>query len=340
MEATLRNKDGLWFWNFTDDTFPLEHRPGPWLPIYQTYPTYILAGTAWTNYNARNGPRINNAYVLASATKSPAMEFLVNIHPDDPRLDKLESQIMHPIFTEVPDLDDHDKTKIEDRPDPVGYLHVAIDWVTYFENLLPDNANGIIAVLKSPCDGVGYDGVAVTYEINGLNAVSMGSGDLHDPKYDDRVVSAPFVQFDYPDNVEELTGGIDCMPQLSLFLYPSKRFEDSYRTNEALIYTLAVLAIFGFTALVFAIYDFSVRRRQIAVMTRVTQQHRIVANMFPTKIRDRLYAHTSRDREEDFVDLLDPENPSPSSSDAPALADLFLKTTVIFAVRMESCSHD
>ena len=83
----------------------MEYRPGPWLPIFQSYPTFLVGSHVWTNYNARNGPRINNTFVLAHATKLPILEVLVNINPDDNTTVTFESTLMHPIFRKVPELD-------------------------------------------------------------------------------------------------------------------------------------------------------------------------------------------------------------------------------------------
>ena len=320
---TVKQPHDVWFWNFTNNSFPVEHRPGPWLPIFQTYPVFFLGNNVWTNYNGRNAPRVNTSYLQAQVTQTPILEFLVNLNPDS-GLVTFESTLLHPIFRHVPELDGNknnnnnnaardSQTEDDDRSggDVVAYLHMAIDWVQYFQNLLPAHVQGIVAVLKSPCQGLGYDGVTVSYEIQGLNAVPLGLGDRHDTRYDHMVVSAPFVQLQQRPEASNQQEGSDnvqdtCIPQLDLYLYPSKASEESYQSNQAMHNTLAVVALFALTALVFLIYDATVRRRQWTVMTRVQRQQRLVSNMFPTELRRRVFMNrkkkTDRQRGTDSED--------------------------------------
>ena len=200
---------------------------------------------------------------------------------------------------------------------------MAIDWVQYLSNLVPAHAKGIVAVLKSCCGGHGYDGVTVSYQIRGLHAAPLGLGDHHDPRYDDMVVSAPFVQLQSPQEQQQsptttntttttlLPPDVDitCLPQLDLYLYPSRELQDSFSTNQALVYTLVVVSLFGATALVLALYDATVRRRQGTIRTRLQQQERIVSNLLPTELRRCVLPSLRRRQRQE-------QEPPPNSSDA------------------------
>eukprot|EP00980_Cylindrotheca_fusiformis_P020171 scaffold7242_cov137-Cylindrotheca_fusiformis.AAC.7 len=114
----------------------------------------------------------------------------------------------------------------------------------------------------------------------------------------------------------------------------------SFQTNEAVIYTIVVAVIFIFTSLVFLLYDYFVRRRQTKVMERIMRQDKIVSNVFPTAIRDRLYQGQEKQKGKnmknidrkltDNFDGLDFDGDSNISGSAP-LADLFPSITVVFA---------
>ena len=212
---------------------------------------------------------------------------------------------------------------------------MVLSWGQYFQNLLPKGADGTVLVLDSSC------GFTATYEINGLEATFIGQSDEHDRKYNDMEVSEPF--FSFGDEQENLLDGV-CVDQLTLRLYPSDTLKDSTTTNRPAIYTAVVAGIFAFTALAFVLYDFLVGQRQEKVMARVMTQEKIVANLFPQSIRDRLYgmgtnssrqasdaSHSSSQTEsQTSTERQSKRIPSTISGSKP-IADLFLETTVLFA---------
>jgi hypothetical protein len=65
---------------------------------------------------------------------------------------------------------------------PVAVLMSIIHWRSNFNNILPDNVNGIVAVFHSTCDG-GYTN-SVTFEIDGSTSKTRTLGDDHDRRYD------------------------------------------------------------------------------------------------------------------------------------------------------------
>ena len=104
------------------------------------------------------------------------------------------------------------------------------------------------------------------------------------------------------------------------------------------VYSGPVIVIFLITSLIFAFYDFMVRRRQVKVMKRLVREDKIVADLFPAQIRARMYEDTSGSGEFDERSLVSKRHSELFSSDlenpqnftSPPLADLYLNTTVMF----------
>lgn len=210
-----------------------------------------------------------------------------------------------------------------------------IDWLAYFHNIVADQNAELIAVVKST------DKDAATYQINGLQAKFLGEGDLHDPKYNSLQVSSEFAKLDIDDSIHQQLPRHLKVPALSVHLYPTDNLKKNYETYNAHYYTGGVVAIFVFTSLVFALFDHFVRRQQAKVMERVIQQDKIVSNLFPEKIRDRLYgppdgkdetlAKTERTIQNGFPDVLDPNDfTNPEVFNSPPIADLFPSATIFF----------
>jgi hypothetical protein len=208
-------------------------------------------------------------------------------------------------------------------------------WGNYFKNLLPEGTNGLVLVMESKC---GFD---VTYQINGLDVEFLGFDDLHDPEYDHLEIAEDYFHLDSDENMVLLLPDDVCLDELTLHLYPPNTLREAHETNDAMLYTCAVIVIFAFTSLVFLIYDYTVRRRQAKVMERVMRQDRIVSNLFPAKFRDKLYGVTTKSdgdsasvtsRNTSVKLHIDVEGFEIEDvlENAP-LADLYLDTTVLFA---------
>ena len=292
-----------------------ETRPGPWVVLWNMWPEGNPLPL--TNYNLLNGPRIADTFFTANATLEPTLGFVV-------LQNAAQSQVIQPIFESVPSS----RSQRSREKKVVGALWVVIDWIFYFQNVLVNGADGIVVVLTSSCEND-----TVTYQVNGVQAEFLGTGDLHDPKYSYLEYSATFVNISVdPRKIPEGR----CVPELNLHLYPTQKLEDSFKTMNGAIYTTVVVLIFVFTSLVFVLYDYFVKRRQAKVMARVIRQDKIVSNLFPSAIRDRLYAEDPSDKDGEgqrtaFANFDAEDLDNPDIFGAAPLADLFPAVTVIFA---------
>jgi class 3 adenylate cyclase len=325
MDVFSRNIFGFDF--ATLATYNSEEGDGPFLPVWQSFPLLPIRVPS-TNLDILSLERHKINFLSSAATKLPSIEFANNIVGNFSSGEfefVLNIQLFEPIFEQIYN-GKRDKSELK----MVGMVLISLDWSSFFKGLLPEGVKGTTLVLSSSCSPDVF-----TYEINGAEVVPMGPGDLHDPTYDDMKVTVPFVSFEYdessiPDDI--------CISELRLSLYPTEEFEESFYTNEAIYFTVGVIAIFASTSLVFCIYDVSVRRRQSKVMARVIRQDKIVSNMFPTAIRDRLYANKRQQDGDNNNSRGDPEgldidddlDGGEMFGGAP-LAELYPNVTVVFA---------
>eukprot|EP00980_Cylindrotheca_fusiformis_P016356 scaffold4870_cov135-Cylindrotheca_fusiformis.AAC.6 len=317
-------------------------RPGEVYPYFQAYPIGLNSGIPVMSTNIDilvSSKQTEELYRITKRTQRPTIGFT------QIRIDRETvipgSQIVQPIY-------DGADTEAEDRK-IVAISGIRLHWLDYFKNLLADGEEGLVVVLESACPRLRGKRATqnlteaeserniITYQVDGPTAVLLGEDDLHDPKYDALVVSETFV--DLGIDQSQLPEG-SCVPVLTLHVYPSAELEDAFQTDNSTIYTVVVVAIFAFTTLVFLLYDFFVGKRQRTVMDRIAKQDRIVSDVFPTAIRDRLYENQAKNMVTGDADMLDDDGPfgldetiasrGKSMGTAP-LADLFPSVTVVFA---------
>ena len=238
---------------------PVESGDVPHLPIWQMagfQPNETM--TARMNHDLHSSKLIREGLQVANNTKTAAV--LVGI----------DGGVLVPVFESV-------SCKKGQKQATAGVLHGRFDWSAYLSNIANDIASHatMIAVVKS---SIGY---TRSYQIKAGEATFLGKGDRHDAKYDcSNVVSQPFSE-----------GSIESLSKLSIHLYPTdifrKAFHDSSRGASDFIVMAAGLSLC--LVFLFAFFDFAVRRQQDKMMERVVNQGKIVSNLFPDRIRDRLW---------------------------------------------------
>eukprot|EP00980_Cylindrotheca_fusiformis_P001909 scaffold437_cov111-Cylindrotheca_fusiformis.AAC.7 len=310
---------------------------GQLLPVFQLYPLqfFPLLPIMPMSFNLLAYKETAELFRIAEAVNEPVFaSFSIFVDLDNKAAG---TQIMQPIY-------DRADTADEDRK-MVGVLMIQLNWLDYFQNLFleEDSDDGIIVVLKTACqkdrdpdvDGseqtkASFDRV-ITYQIDGSKAIALGEEDLHDTRFDSLEVTETFI--DLGIDHSKVPDGF-CVPTLTLHVYPSETLEKKFETHNRVIYTSVVVIIFIFTVLVFLLYDFVVGRLQRKVMDRINKQDMIVANVFPSAIRDRLYqAHGNALQGQmvgESTNSLGFENGTDKMGSAP-LADLFPNTSIVFA---------
>ena len=154
------------------------------------------------------------------------------------------------------------------------------------EDLLADDANGIDVVFHNPCTP------AFTYRIQGRNALYHGGGDFHEATYDNMVVNASLLDLQKFFIKSSRYSGIPLDAEYcpyTLSVYPSGEMQATYTSSNPVYFTVATVLIFGFTSLLFIVYDKSVEARQRKVMNTAVRAETIVQSLYPAVVRDRLF---------------------------------------------------
>jgi hypothetical protein len=146
----------------------------------------------------------------------------------------------------------------------VGILGVTFFWRDLVKDLLPNGRHDIVTVFDNGC------GQSFTYEITGPDAVFLGTGDLHNSKY---------------NGVLELSSRVDDLKAYSIrdstytganltnnfcpwevHTYPSESMRDFYVTNDPIVFSLSAVGLSVAISIVFLMYDFLVERRQKRIL--------------------------------------------------------------------------
>lgn len=123
----------------------------------------------------------------------------------------------------------------------VGSVSIVFSWDTLLSKILPDYIKGMIVVLESST------GQIYSYSISGDDAILMGDGDRHNPKYDRYAHAVPQWKFVDNSGQNHIT--------YEIRLYPSDEFKARYVTNRA-AYVYLVAGIFLFGAGLFLLHDY------------------------------------------------------------------------------------
>ena len=286
------------------DGTPVENKDGPYLPIWQ------MAGfqpnekmILRMNHDLHSSKFAREGLQMVNSTQKTAV--LIGIDGD----------VLVPVFATA-SCKEYQKQAI------AGVLHGRFDWSAYLSNIANDIASHatITAVVKS---NIGY---ARSYQIEAGEVTFLGKGDRHDAQYDSsKVVSQPF-----PD------GSIESLTNLSIHLYPTDIFRDAFNASSrgASDFIFMASGLFICAVFLFAFFDFAVRRQQDKMMERVINQDKIVSNLFPDRIRDRLYGNEeeakegamvlAKSEESGFPAVLDPKDfNNPEIFNQTPIADLY-----------------
>jgi hypothetical protein len=98
-----------------------------------------------------------------------------------------------------------------------------------------------------------------------------------------------------------------------LQLYTSTTYWSESVSNSAVVFTLVVSGTFLLVLLTFGIYDLFVQRRQSKVVSAALRSHAMIASLFPSNVRARLFAEDSPSSNAGSEKLL-----ANSSLDAPS----------------------
>lgn len=163
----------------------------------------------------------------------------------------------------------------------VAILTSTVSWRSYFQDILPSSAHGIVVVLKYACGDEDDD--HFTFLVDGPDANVIGEGDHHDLQFDQFVRVGSFTKGVVKDGT--LNGmTVDSVCAYEIEVYPSQDFYDDYNTKAPIVLAFSIVALFIFMICMFLCYDQLVERRQKVVLQKATQSTAIVSSLFP-KVR-------------------------------------------------------
>jgi hypothetical protein len=147
-------------------------------------------------------------------------------------------------------------------------------------------------------------------------------------------VVVPFSDYTRPELTTRTPG--HCI--YSFHIYPTKEFEDDYRSSLPIVLTVVVASTFFIMVAAFFLYDWFVHRRNNKVVGEAARSNAIVASLFPANVRERMAAekdantgHT-KSRLRNFLDGEDFEmDDDDIVLKTKPIADLFPETTILFA---------
>lgn len=172
---------------------------------------------------------------------------------------------------------------IFDRPSAknrnvVGVLKSTIQWGYFLQDILASSDIGYQVAVKCTCL---KEQAKYTFELNGPKVKNVGINKRHD----DHIPSE--IHFDATLNADVIEDGTtEGVPFLKDYcpyifeVYPSHENFEYYVTNQAIVISLSIAAVFVFTILMFIVYDRLVERRQRIVLAKATQSTAIVSSLF------------------------------------------------------------
>jgi ABC-type glycerol-3-phosphate transport system permease component len=267
---------------------------GPFAPLWETSP--VVPGLAdWINFDALSVPQFRYGFdalrksrmgilaeVVVAGNESAAASY--GDHWLDTLVTSSGSVTMHgPTMSVLYPVLSNETTL-------VAALVTVSPWSRHFSNVLSPNIRGVDAVLRNGC------GQTETFRISGALASHLGSGDLHEPRYDSMSQS-----FSIDTSTNETGPALlqfmerldrDYCPYTVSF-YPSDAMRQTYSSWSPFMNTVAVWIIFGVAALVFLLLDSYVERRHKVVIEQALQSTAIVSSLFPETVRERLFRRGS-----------------------------------------------
>jgi class 3 adenylate cyclase len=298
--------------------------PGPYLPIWQQSP----AATSLVNFDEMSKPDLvsfmETVNALDGALISPVsdLDFILDAFG----LEEHAEEEPHSAFIQ-PVYDSFDENR-----QIVAYLQSIISWEEAFSVVIPQSEEGDIhVVLRNSC------GQEFTWEVGGEHAEFLGPGDLHQVQYESYKITADLTKYSDPAAAEEAGA---C--QYFFDAYPTSSLRESYRSNKPQTYAAVVGVIFFLMALTFFMYDRFIQRRNEKVINAAARSNAIVAALFPSNVRDRLFAEANEEGGTKGNRWLAPKSGLKDFLATPAvddnmifqtkpIADLFPETTIMFA---------
>jgi hypothetical protein len=188
---------------------------------------------------------------------------LSNKHEGEPRLFALS-----PVFKDLIQVKDVDQV--------VGFLAGIVPWYYFLEGHV-DNRQPPMNVDVTGC------GSSFSYSVQGHSAIFLGESKFmsQEGSFTKMAISAEFAP------AAQLAESIrPC--HYNVTVSPTQEFMNHHETNEPLIYTIIIMAVFVLTSMVFIAYDCNVTLRHNKLVTTTKRTNDIVKSLFPAEVQERM----------------------------------------------------
>lgn len=182
-----------------------------------------------------------------------------------------------------------------DAPDRkvTGVVFGILPWDFYLTDLLPVGVDGIIVILRNTCHQ------HYKFLVNGPMVEVYNEHDIHNAKYESMALHIELEEAfgtssssseDYASDKDA-----DDYCHYTLSIYPSKAFENSYKSEDSTKFVALIGSVFAILALFFFIFLWFVQRRQKRVVKLATRTTTIVSSLFPEAVRDRILQQAAQE---------------------------------------------
>jgi hypothetical protein len=219
------------------------------------------------NENLFDSPEIFSLYAAMTATNHSVLSgtstaFLsdfsfVGYHQDHPH-----SVLAEPVYD-----------SFSENRTIVGILLSLVQYDSLLSFFHHRTTAGVVGVIADNC------GKNVTYQFNAEGSTFLGSGDLHDPTFDDfkQTLSLEFYETMY-----------EGMCRHEMHVYPSATYRERYITKKPANSACIVAFSFVLMSVLILVYDFTVKQRQEKVLKSALRSSNLISSLFPATVRDRL----------------------------------------------------
>jgi hypothetical protein len=223
-----------------------------------------------------------------------ASQLMLNNFLDDDATNDLDhteplSPFIYPVYnTSAEAVKDENVEAAQEVALIVSYFY----WRDFLKDILPTGERGLVVVVANECNQ------SFTYQVNGGDPVYLGPGDLHDPAYDLTEIKYSLKELSSANSGKKGSYSglkVNGFCPYTITTYASEDMESSYKNNDPIYFTIAIVIVFVFTALVFFAYDKLVETRQKKVLKTAQKSNAIVSSLFPSHIRDKLMEEGSQD---------------------------------------------
>jgi hypothetical protein len=220
----------------------------------------------------------------------------------------------------------------------VGLLFGIFSWDVFFVNILSVEANGLRVIVEDTCDS------RFSYIVKGSLAEYQSDVKPIEAEYEAFAETREFATFARFEGENTSPYVKHCSYKITI--YPTREFKDRFDTLRPIVYPFLLSGVFVVTALIFALYEFTVQRRQKTVLASVAKTSALVSSLFPKEVQERMLREEKKHEEAihrgiglpmkhqitDFLkDSDETTQEALSKPSSPPIADLYPSASVIFA---------